>query len=57
MISCLNAHEAMMPLFKPGVGLYVTLLTGIVLIPIGIASAMVGGILLRSRHRSGVAEG
>jgi hypothetical protein len=57
VISCLNAQEAMMPLFKPGIGLYVTLLTGILLIPIGIASAMVGGILVRSCHRSGVAEG
>jgi hypothetical protein len=38
----------MMPYFKPGLGLYVTLLVGILLIPIGIASAMVGGILLRA---------
>ena len=48
--SSLHAHEAMMPLFKPGLGLYVTLLTGILLMPIGIASAMVGGILLRAGH-------
>jgi hypothetical protein len=52
--SSLSAHDAMMPLFKPGIGLYVTLLTGILLIPIGIASAMVGGILLRARHRTGL---
>ena len=57
VISSLNANEAMMPLFKPGIGLYVTLLTGILLVPIGIASAMVGGILLRSHHRSGVVKG
>jgi hypothetical protein len=55
--SSLSAHDAMMPLFKPGIGLYVTLLTGILLIPIGIASAMVGGILLRARHRTRVTEG
>lgn len=48
VISCLGATDAMAPLFRPGVGLYVTLLTGILLMPTGIASAMVGAILVRS---------
>lgn len=48
VISCLHAHDNMLPYFKPGLGLYVTLLVGILLIPIGTASAMVGGILLRA---------
>jgi hypothetical protein len=48
VISCLHAHDNMLPYFKPGLGLYVTLLVGILLIPIGTASAMVGGILLRT---------
>ena len=44
--SCVSASDDMALFFRPGLGLYVTLLTGILLIPIGIASAMVGGILL-----------
>jgi hypothetical protein len=57
VISSLHAHEAMMPLFKPGLGLYVTLLTGILLMPIGIASAMVGGILLHAGRAARATEG
>ena len=52
-ISCLDATDAMAPLFRPGLGLYVTILAGILLMPIGIASAMVGGILVRGERAAG----
>jgi hypothetical protein len=55
--SCLHANDAMTPVLKPGLGLYVTLLTGILLIPIGIASAMVGAILVRSERATRMTEG
>jgi hypothetical protein len=57
VISSLGATDAMAPLFKPGVGLYVTLLSGILLVPIGVASAMVGGILVRSERAAGTTGG
>jgi hypothetical protein len=57
VLSSLHAHAAMMPLFKPGLGLYVTFLTGILLMPIGIASAMVGGILLHAARAPRATDG
>jgi hypothetical protein len=57
VLSSLHAHAAMMPLFKPGLGLYVTFLTGILLVPIGIASAMVGGILLHAGRAARATDG
>jgi hypothetical protein len=57
VISCLGATDAMAPMFRPGLGLYVTMLAGILLMPIGIASAMVGGILVRSAHAAGTTAG
>jgi len=57
VISCLHAHDDMLPYFKPGLGLYVTLLIGVLLIPIGIASAMVGGILLRADRAARPTDG
>ncbi len=40
-----SAADSMSGLVRPGIGLYVTLLTGILLVPIGIASSMVAHIL------------
>jgi hypothetical protein len=50
VISCLAAADAMALMYRPGLGLYVTVLAGILLMPIGIASAMVGGILVRGEN-------
>jgi hypothetical protein len=57
VMSCVSASDGMALFFKPGLGLYVTLLTGVLLIPIGIASAMVGGILLRAGRAARRADG
>jgi hypothetical protein len=43
----IGATDAMAGLYRPGLGLYITLLTGILLVPIGVASGMVGQILRR----------
>jgi hypothetical protein len=43
----IGAADSMVKLYRPGLGLYVTLLTGILLVPIGVASTMVGQILRR----------
>jgi hypothetical protein len=42
-----SAADSMAKLYRPGLGLYITLLTGILLVPIGLASTMVGQILRR----------
>ncbi len=39
------AANSMIGLYRPGIGLYATLLTGVLLVPIGIASPMVAHIL------------
>lgn len=44
----IGAADAMVKLYRPGVGLYVVLLVGVLMLPVGIASAMVG-LLMRSR--------
>jgi hypothetical protein len=44
----IGAADAMVKLYRPGVGLYVVLLVGVLMLPVGIASAMVG-LLTRSR--------
>ena len=43
----IGAADSMVNMYRPGLGLYVTLLTGILLVPIGVASTMVGQILRR----------
>ena len=47
VLQAIDAADAMVKLYRPGLGLYVTLLTGILLVPIGVASTMVGQILRR----------
>lgn len=41
------AADSMAGLYRPGLGLYVTLLTGILLVPIGLASIAVGEVMRR----------
>ena len=45
-----NATSALGGVFSPGVGLYVTLFVGVILVPIGLATALVAYLL---RPRSG----
>ena len=47
VLEALGAADSMVKMYRPGLGLYVTLLTGILLVPIGLASTMVGHILRR----------
>ena len=47
MLEAIGAADSMVKMYRPGLGLYVTLLTGILLVPIGLASTMVGHILRR----------
>ena len=49
VLQAIGAADAMVKMYRPGLGLYVTLLTGILLVPIGVASTMVGQILRRKR--------
>ncbi len=47
VVQAIGAADSMVKMYRPGLGLYVTLLTGILLVPIGVASTMVGQILRR----------
>jgi hypothetical protein len=47
VLQAVGAADSMAQMYRPGLGLYVALLTGILLVPIGLASAMVGQILRR----------
>jgi hypothetical protein len=47
VLQAIGAADSMVKMYRPGLGLYVTLLTGILLVPIGVASTMVGLILRR----------
>ena len=47
VLQAIGAADSMVKLYRPGLGLYITLLTGILLVPIGVASTMVGQILRR----------
>ena len=47
VFEAIGAADAMVKMYRPGLGLYVTLLTGILLVPIGVAATMVGQILRR----------
>ncbi|MCX6363190.1 MAG: hypothetical protein NTW58_03275 [Actinobacteria bacterium] len=47
VLQAMGAADSMVKMYRPGLGLYVTLLTGILLVPIGLASTMVGQILRR----------
>jgi hypothetical protein len=43
----IGATDSMAKMYRPGIGLYVTLLTGILLLPIGLVSVVVGQLLRR----------
>jgi len=47
VLEAIGAADSMVKMYRPGLGLYVTLLTGILLVPIGVAATMVGQILRR----------
>jgi hypothetical protein len=47
VLQAMGAADSMVKLYRPGLGLYITLLTGILLVPIGVASTIVGQILRR----------
>lgn len=49
VLEAIGAADSMVKMYRPGLGLYVTLLTGILLVPVGLVSTLVGQIL---RHRS-----
>jgi hypothetical protein len=56
MMQAIAAADAMAGLYHPGLGLFVTLLTGILLVPIGFASLAVG-LILRSRRAVAIRGG
>ena len=47
-VEAVSAADSMVKMYRPGIGLYVTLLTGILLVPIGLAAIAVGAIMRRS---------
>jgi hypothetical protein len=47
IVEAIGAADAMAKMYRPGLGLYVTLLTGILLLPIGLVSVGVGQVLRR----------
>ena len=50
-LEAVAAADSMLGLYRPGLGLYITLLTGILLVPIGLASLAVGAAMRASlRH-------
>jgi hypothetical protein len=50
-LEAIAAADSMIGIYRPGLGLYVTLLTGILLVPIGLASLAVGAAMRASlRH-------
>jgi len=44
-LESIAAADSMIDLYRPGLGLYLTLLTGILLVPIGLASVAVGAAM------------
>lgn len=46
------AADSMIGHYRPGLGLYITLLTGILLVPVGLASLAVGAAMRASRRRA-----
>lgn len=55
-VESVAAADSMAGLYRPGLGLYVTLLAGILLVPIGLASLAVGAAL-RAARRAGLTPG
>jgi hypothetical protein len=47
-LQALAAADSMVKMYRPGLGLYMTLLTGILLVPIGLASLLVGAAMRRA---------
>jgi hypothetical protein len=48
-LEAVSAADSMVKMYRPGVGLYVTLLTGVLLVPIGLASLAVGAAMRAGR--------
>jgi hypothetical protein len=49
-LEAIAAADSMVKMYRPGVGLYVTLLTGVLLVPIGLASLAVGAAMRSARR-------
>lgn len=49
-VESVAAADSMIDLYRPGLGLYLTLLTGILLVPIGLASLAVGAAMRAARR-------
>ena len=47
VVEAVAAADSMIKMYRPGLGLYITLLTGILLVPIGLVATTVGQILRR----------
>lgn len=56
IVSAMGAADSMVKMYRPGLGLFVALLTGILLVPIAISSALVG-LLLWMRRPEAAAPG
>ncbi len=52
-VESVAAADSMINLYRPGLGLYLTLLTGILLVPVGLAS-LAAGAAMRSAQRAAV---
>jgi hypothetical protein len=52
-LEAVSAADSMVKMYRPGVGLYLTLLTGVLLVPIGLASLAVGAAM-RAAGRAAV---
>ena len=50
-LDSIAAADSMIGIYRPGLGLYVTLLTGVLLVPIGLASLAVGAAMRASLRR------
>ena len=51
-VESISAADSMIDLYRPGLGLYLTLLTGILLVPIGLASLAAGAAMRAARRAS-----
>jgi hypothetical protein len=56
-LESIAAADSMVQLYRPGLGLYLTLLTGILLVPIGLASLAVGAAMRAAVRRAAVSPG
>jgi hypothetical protein len=56
-LEAIAAADSMVKMYRPGMGLYVTLLTGILLVPIGLASLAVGAVMRRASATAPPAPG